>query len=262
MTPRCYATMCIQSDSPAQHGRSWGRTEPPMFRLFAALLLNHTRLPLYVIHDAPVNPVALLGKAVPPRQLHGAHAQVRPFQVDIIKSRVRSPISQRHYESMYTKLHIWRLPCRQVAYVDYDVLTLRSPDPIFDACGNAAFCAVQARGQGQRYFNGGVFVARPDYATFEKFEHTMRADEARNTVHEYAEQDLLNALYWDWWELPSRYNVQGVGSGRSWDPQSDVWVHEKYWLLPDALRAWLHLPKSLPAPSWFDYIRNFWAHLW
>ena len=104
--------------------------------LFAALLLNVTKLPLYVIHNEPVNPLALL---------RAPSAQVRPFRADVIKSHVRSPVSQRHYESMYTKFHIWRLPCRQVAYVDYDVLALRSPDRIFAECGDAAFCAVQAR---------------------------------------------------------------------------------------------------------------------
>ena len=108
MHDRCYATLCIQSDSPRQAGRSWGKTEPHMFRLFAALLLNYTRLPLYVVHNEPVHPVALLNGAVHSRLLHGPHAQVHPFKVDVIRSEVRSSMSNRHYESMCTKFHMWR----------------------------------------------------------------------------------------------------------------------------------------------------------
>ena len=87
MHDQCYATLCIQSDSPGQHGRSWGKTEPHMFRLFAALLLNYTRLPLYVVHNEGVHPLAILADAVPLKSLYGLRPQVHPFKVDVIKSR-------------------------------------------------------------------------------------------------------------------------------------------------------------------------------
>ena len=92
MHDQCYATMCIQSDSPGQQGRTWGKTEPHMFRLFAALLLNFTRLPLYVIHNEGVHPLTMLADALPLKSLYGPRPQVHPFKADVIKSKVRSPI--------------------------------------------------------------------------------------------------------------------------------------------------------------------------
>ena len=76
------------------------------------------------------------------------------------------------YKEQYTKLHAWSLPCRQVAYFDYDGFPLRNMDTIFDECGDAPFCAVadtmtpinpKYRG---RYFNGGVLVLRPSATTY------------------------------------------------------------------------------------------------
>ena len=262
MHDQCYATLCIQSDSPGQHGRSWGKTEPHMFRLFAALLLNYTRLPLYVVHNEGVHPLAILADAVPLKSLYGLRPQVHPFKVDVIKSSVRLSVPNRHYESTYTKFHVWRLPCRQVTYVDYDVLTVRSPDAIFGECGNATFCAVQARGEVDHYFNSGVFVARPDNVTFVKFKNAIRADEDVHRAHEYPDQDMLNDMYWDWKALPSRYNVQSIGNGGPWDPDSDVFIHQKYWMLPDAVRDRLRVPPLLPKPSWLDHVRQFFGHLW
>ena len=266
MHDRCYATLCIQSDSPGQQGRTWGTTEPHMFRLFAALLLNFTRLPLYVLHNEGVHPLTILSNALPLRSLYGPRPQVHAFTVDVIKSKVRSPISQRHYESMYTKFHAWRLPCKRVALVDYDVLTLRSPDAIFAECGDAEFCAVRAQGgdfvEFERYFNGGVFVLRPDNATYHGFRDALESDAEHAVARSYAEQDLLNHQYPNWKELPPRYNVQNVGAGMPWNEHTDVWIHEKYWVVPEAVRARLHVPKSLPEPSWLDHVRQFFGHLW
>lgn len=226
------------------------------------MLLNHTHLPLHVLHNEGVRPTTMLFGAVPHRLLHGPRAQVHPYKLDVIKSSVRSPRMQRHYESMYTKFEAWRLPCRQVAYVDYDVLTLRSPDRIFDECGYAPFCAVQGGRSDQRYFSGGVFVMRPDNRSFSAFMTALHSDELHGISHEYAEQDLLNEMYPDWKALPTHYNVQGVGAGRSWDENATVWMHEKYWKLPAATAHKLHIPEGLPSPTWFDHVWQFLAHFW
>ena len=124
---------------------------------------------------------------------------------------------------------------------------MRSPDAIFGECGNATFCAVQARGEVDHYFNSGVFVARPDNVTFVKFKNAIRADEDVHRAHEYPDQDMLNDMYWDWKALPSRYNVQSIGNGGPWDPDSDVFIHQKYWMLPDAVRDRLRVPRCCPS---------------
>ena len=266
MHRKCYATLCIRSDSPGQGGRTWARTEPSMFGLFVQLLLNHTKLPLFVVHNDAVDPIAVLHGVVSPRHLHGPHAQVHPFEVDVLKSGVRGPILERHYESMFTKLHVWQLPCRQVAYLDYDMLTLRSPDDIFDLCGEAPLCAVNELHSQEnfhrRYFNGGVFVLRPSNATYQGLVDKVAADAQNGVVRRFAEQDLLNEAYPNWKTLPRRYDVQNTYSGEPYDLNTDVLIHEKYWYLPPALRAQLPIPSSLPEPTWLDRVVQFFGHFW
>jgi len=262
MHRKCYATLCIRSDSPGHGGRSWARTEPGLFGLFVQLLLNHTKLPLFVVHNDAVDPIAVLYGVVPPRHLHGPHAQVHSFEVDVLKSRVRAAILQRHYESMFTKLHVWRLPCHQVVYLDYDVNTLRSPDDAFDLCDDAPFCAVRDRTPHLRYFNGGVFVLQPSNDTYWRLRGILDEDGRRGVVREYAEQDFLNEAFPDWKELPRRYNVQGTASGAPYDVKTDVLIHEKFWMLPPALRAQLPIPPSLPEPTWLDHVVQFFGHFW
>ena len=233
-----------------------------LFGLFVQLLLNHTKLPLFVVHNAAVDPIAVLDGVVPPRHLHGPHAQVRPFGVNVLKSGVRAPVLQRHYESMFTKLHVWRLPCHQVVYIDYDVLTLRSPDDLFDLCDDAPFCAVRDGTPHLRYFNGGVFVLHASNATYRGFTEKLAADARSGVVREYAEQDFLNEAFPDWKELPRRYDVQGTAAGAPYDVNTDVLIHEKFWMLPPALRAQLPIPPSLPEPTWLDHVVQFFGHFW
>ena len=78
MHRKCYATLCVRWDSPGHGGRTWARTEPGLFGLFVQLLLNHTRLPLFVMHNNAVDPIAVLyGSVVPFRHLHGPHDAFR-----------------------------------------------------------------------------------------------------------------------------------------------------------------------------------------
>ena len=262
MHRRCYATLCIRSDSPGHGGRTWARTEPALFGLFAQLLLNHTKLPLFVVHNDAVDPIAVLDGVVPPRHLHGPHAQVHPFEAEVLKGGVRAPIMSRHYESMFTKLHLWRLPCQQVVYIDYDVLTLRSPDGAFDLCGDEPFCAVYVGDPILRQFNGGVFVMQPSNDTYWRLRDLIDEDRRRGIARPLAEQELLNGAFPEWKALPSRYNVQGTASGYPYDVNTDVLIHEKFYMLPLELRAQLPIPRSLPEPTWLDYVVQFFAHFW
>lgn len=263
MHRKCYATLCVRWDSPGHGGRTWARTEPGLFGLFVQLLLNHTRLPLFVMHNNAVDPIAVLyGSVVPFRHLHGPHAQVHPFEVEVLKGGVRSAIMHRHYESMVTKLHAWTLPCQQVMYIDYDVLTLRSPDSAFDLCGNAPFCAAYVGDPILRRFNAGVFVIRPSNDTYWRLRSIVDEDKLRGIARPLGDQELLNEAFPDWKELPRRYNVQGTASGNPYDVNKDVLVHEKFYMLPPALRAQLPIPPSLPEPTWLDYVVQFFGHFW
>ncbi len=262
MHRKCYATLCIRSDSPGHGGRTWARTEPALFGLFAQLLLNHTKLPLFVVHNDAVDPIAVLDGALPPVHLHGPRVQVHPFEVDVLKSSVRATTMNRHYESMYTKLQLWRLPCQQVVYIDYDVLTLRSPDGAFDLCGNAPFCAVYVGDPILRHFNSGVFVFMPGNSTYWRLRGILDEDGRRGVARNSPDQDLLNEAFPEWKALPSRYNVQGLADGWPYDVNKDVFIHEKFYMLPSELRAQLPIPRSLPEPTWLDYVVQFFGHFW
>lgn len=256
---KCYATLAIRSDSPGHAGRSWKHTEPALLALFTTALLNHTSLPIFIMHNAAVDPIAALSGAVSSRLWR---AQVHAFEVAVLKPPVRAQILYRHYEHMYTKLHAWRLPCRQVMFVDYDVVALHTPDEAFAVCGDANLCAVHD-GNNPKIdrFNAGVFVLQPSNDTYRKLHDYLKNGTHRTAVPQI-EQDLLNRFFREWRPLPSRFNVQGVASGKPYKLDSDVFVHEKYYEMPTALRAHLHIPPSLPEPSWLDHIVQFLLHFW
>lgn len=264
MHRKCYATLCVRWDSPGHGGRTWARTEPGLFGLFVQLLLNHTRLPLFVMHNDAVDPVPVLDGRVPHGLLHGPHAQVHPFEVEVIKPPVRASIMHRHYESTYTKLHAWRLPCHQVAFIDYDMITLRSPDGVFDICEDARLCAVRDGNSAEiESFNSALFVFKPDNLTYLNLRSLLDGSAGALSVRPLVgDQDLLNQAFPNWEELPRRYNVQGTAHGKPYDVNTDVLVHEKFYMLPPALRAQLPIPSSLPEPTWLDHVVQFFGHFW
>lgn len=247
--------MFVRTHDPTQQGRTWP-VEAALFRVFVLGLLNFTQLPLHVLHNAEAAPHGVLG-GIP-----GARAQVHFHQVDLIHGHTSG--FNRHYAHMYTKLHAWRVLaplCGTVALVDYDVLTLRPPDGVFDACGGAPLCAVRSRSNAT-YFNGGLLVLQPDAATFVRMKRTVAMEREQGRRRDDAEQSLLNEWYPAWKPLPLEYNVQGVAAGAPWSQDKSVFLHEKYWLLPPEVQGRL-LPKGegQTQPTLLDLLRSLFAHL-
>jgi len=254
--PWCFATMFLLTSAPTQQGRSWA-TEKALFRVFVALMLNFTQLPLHILHNLDAGPTGALAA------LPDAHVGRLYFHgVELIHGHTSG--FNRHYAHMYTKLHAWRVLaplCGTVTLVDYDVLTLRSPDGIFAACGGAPLCAVRTN-RNASYFNGGVLVFPPSETTFAQMTRAVAAERERGKRRDDAEQGLLNEWYPKWKALPREYNVQGTASGIHWNSGTIVFLHEKYWLLPPDVQVRL-LPKGegRARPTLLGHLRSFFKHL-
>ena len=138
-----------------------------------------------------------------------------------------------------------------------DRFTLRSPDGIFGACGGAPLCAVRTN-RNASYFNGGLLVFPPSETTFAQMKHAVVAERERGRRRDDAEQGLLNEWYPAWKPLPRAYNTQGVGGGASWNEETTVFLHEKYWLLPSDVQVRL-LPKGegRARPTLLSHLRSF-----
>ena len=140
-------------------------------------LLNHTQLPLHVLHNLAVPPARRARVGIAPGV---SAAQVRFHRsVDLIHGHTSG--FQRHYaQHVHQAARVERVLapplCGTVALVDYDVLTLRSPDGVFGACGGAPLCAVRTN-RNASYFNGGLLglPAQRDH---------LCADEARRFATE------------------------------------------------------------------------------
>jgi len=254
--PWCFATMFVLTHTPTQQGRTWS-TERDLFRVFALRLLNHTQLPLHVLHNLAVPPHDVLAGIAP-----DVSARVHYHSVDLIHGHTSG--FQRHYEHMYTKLHAWRVLapplCGTVAFVDYDVLTLRTPDGIFGACGGAPLCAVRTN-RNASYFNGGLLVFPPSESTFARMKRAVATERERGHRRDDAEQGLLNEWYPAWKPLPRAYNAQGAAGGVPWSEDATIFLHEKYWLLPPEVQMRL-LPKGegKARPTLLSHLRSFFKH--
>lgn len=253
--PWCFATMFVLTHTPTQQGRTW-TTEKSLFRVFALRLLNHTQLPLHVLHNRETPPYDVLV------QIPDVRSRVHFHRVDLIHGHTSG--FQRHYEHMYTKLHAWRVLaplCGTVALIDYDVLTLRPPDGVFGACGGAPLCAVRTN-RNASYFNGGLLVFPPSEAVFEQMKRAVALEHQRGRRRDDAEQGLLNEWYPAWKPLSREYNAQGAAAGASWSEETTVFLHEKYWLLPPDKQVRL-LPKGegQARPTLLSHLRSLFNHL-
>lgn len=253
--PWCFATMFVLTHTPTQQGRTW-TTEKALFRVFALRLLNHTQLPLHILHNLAAPPYDVLAGIAP-----DVGTRVHFHHVDLIHGHTSG--FQRHYEHMYTKLHAWQVLaplCSTVALVDYDVLTLRPPDGIFGACGGALLCAVRTN-RNASYFNGGLLVFPPNENTFARMKRMVATERERGQRRDDAEQGLLNEWYPAWKPLPREYNTQGVAGGASWSEDTTVFLHEKYWLLPADVQMRL-LPKGegRARPTLLSHMHSFFKH--
>lgn len=247
--------MFLLTHAPSQQGRTWS-TERALFRVFVTRLLNYTQLPLHVLHNLEDGPRGIL-VGVPE-----ADIRVDYHRVNLIHRHTSG--FQQHYANMCTKFHAWNVlapMCGTVALVDYDVLTLRSPDGIFGACGGAPLCAVRTN-RNASHFNGGVLVFPPSQTVFTQLVRTAAVEHERGQLSDNTEQGLLNELYPRWKPLPREYNAQGAAGGTYWNQDTTVFLHEKYWLLPPDVQVRL-LPKGegKARPTLFGHLRSFFKHI-
>ena len=204
-----------------------------MVRLWLSRLLQLTSLRIIVmfarLDQASVR--HMLGD--PPTQ------RVTLMSVPVVRAAENGTLP--HYRLMHTKLHAWSLPCARVALLDYDVIAIRDPSPIFDACGAASFCGAQdfsTPGLRGRSFNGGVLVLRPDNATHRRLVAAAEDDAQRGIGRQYAEQAFLNDHFRGaWTQLANRFNLQGA-----WSPlkqhravRDGVLLHQKLSQLPSSV---------------------------
>lgn len=137
------------------------------------------------------------------------------------------------YRSMLTKLHIWTLTqYSQIAYYDADMVFMRNPSGIFDACGNVPLCAVSDVYISPDYFNAGMMVLTPSMDVFEMLYGQRQL--ADGTQH--AEQDMLNEVFRNQWKkLPRKFNFMHPSRSTLGEVGDVVAVHEKWWRLIDDL---------------------------
>ena len=229
---RCYTTLVFRSNQSA----SASPVQDALLQLWLRRMRRFTALPIVVMHANVPSPRRLMNATALRLQLHRVGLLV-----------VDPPGTLPWYKEQYTKLHAWSLPCRQVAYFDYDGFPLRNMDTIFDECGDAPFCAVadtmtpinpKYRG---RYFNGGVLVLRPSATTYAHLLSEAEVDARGRRARWYAEQGFLNTHYRNWSHLPAGYNVMGVSVGQRVQPARDYFVHEKFYKLGPRQRRALDL---------------------
>jgi lipopolysaccharide biosynthesis glycosyltransferase len=119
-----------------------------------------------------------------------------------------------HFTSTsYARLLIPELLPAQVnraVYLDGDVLVTSDLSPLFELeLGDAPFAAVRDQAIGGSYFNAGVLVL-----DLERWRRTGLAEralayaDAQTQPLFWADQDALNAVADDWYELELRWNVQ------------------------------------------------------
>lgn len=202
--PQCYATLLYRDDNATVLRRVFDEDEA-MVRVWAARMLNTTSLPVFVMHTImateahrmlhDVDPEArLLYRKVP--IVHGGYWGAYPW-----------------YRFVHTKLHAWSLPCKQVAFLDYDAVPLRNLDSVFDECGqDAELCAchdqVTPKRPGLRLPNAGMLVVRANNESMQRWlVDSAESEFATGHVRMHAEQGFLNSFFPNWKAVDAGYNI-------------------------------------------------------
>jgi lipopolysaccharide biosynthesis glycosyltransferase len=156
----------------------------------------------------------------------------RVSHLDSALPRASDPDSAHHVTSAtWSRLLVPELlpaEVRRAVYLDNDVLVRRDLSPLFDldldgallgAVGDFAVASMRHPlwGESARpYFNSGVLVMDVDRWRRERFgDRVMAHASAQPRAFPFAEQDALNAMTPDWYELGPEWNVQ---EGFLWRP--------------------------------------------
>ena len=127
MSDDCFATLLFRDNLTTSRPRRQFAEDEAMVRLWLSRMLQLTSLRIFVMF-------ARLDEASVRHMLRDPPAQrVTLMSVPVVRAAENGTLP--HYRLMHTKLHAWSLPCARVALLDYDVIAIRDPSPIFDACG-------------------------------------------------------------------------------------------------------------------------------
>ena len=201
IAPKCFATLIFQDANLTWMRRAWEEDEE-MVQLWASRMLKLTEIPIFVMH-AYVDAPALLANVDPARRLkywpvslvHGAYWGKNP-----------------HYRFMHTKFQAWNLPCREVAFADYDSIPLRPMDSVFDFCdAGAALCAVRDQVTPKKKTlhlpNAGMMVIRTNTTTYRRLIDIAEEEAKASKKRVLAEQGFLLEYFPHWVELPRGFNL-------------------------------------------------------
>ena len=201
---RCFATLIFRDDNLTVMRRPFEEDEF-MVRLWVKNMLNITTLPVFVMHtnSALTDAQQLLREVDPNRRVHY-------WQVNIVHGGYWSVWPW--YRMVHTKLNVWALPCKQVAFLDYDGLPLRNLDGVFDECPKTeSLCACQdhvtPKKKGLRLPNAGLLVVRRNISLHEHLVQEAENETQRGVVRFQAEQGFLNSHFPSWHGLPAGYNL-------------------------------------------------------
>lgn len=244
--PRCFATLFYNDTHPSGQSRRTFVHDEALVRQWVALMLRHTELPIFIMHNVDNDAARVLAPFLSSSQLH-----LR--QVDLIV--VEPPGTLPWYRLTHTKLHAWNLPCETAALLDYDGIPLTTPDPIFDECDAALvrepssppLCGVGdvvtpfRQAKRHDYLNAGVLVVRPSRSVHSWLLREAARDAQLQRARYYAEQGFFHERAMRWSRLPTGFNLQGMRYGGYWQPQvvrtaggrlnataTDFYLHRKF----------------------------------
>lgn len=201
--PRCYATLMYRDTTLVSFRRAFEEDEV-MIRVWAARLANTTELPIFVMHTYAGARVLLQSvDAEFPGRLHY-------WPVNIVHGGFWG--KWPWYRFVHTKLHAWALPCRQVAFLDYDGIPLRNLDSVFDQCGESSpLCAcedhVTPHKVGLRLPNAGMLVLRTNHSAHQFLLQEAETEARTSKTRYHAEQGFLNSHFPSWRSMSDGYNI-------------------------------------------------------
>ena len=117
---------------------------------------------------------------------------------------------------------------KQVVYLDYDLVPLRSLDSVFDLCGSRALCGTQdvttPKSKSLRVINGGLLVLRPNRTLYRTLVRKAGWEVRLHKVRLLVEQGFLKHHGPPWQELPPGYNLPQYFGWTFWPraPEADA----------------------------------------
>ncbi|GBG30109.1 Galactinol synthase 1 [Hondaea fermentalgiana] len=124
--------------------------------------------------------------------------------------------NKEKYKYQFTKLKVWSLPYDVIVYTDLDTLVTGDISKLWSSCiSGVHMCGVEEEWQlpGEHYFNGGMFVARPNDFFYQEI---INGYEKWDGWRGLCEQEFLNRYLKPEriGTLDGKYNVMSFSSNR------------------------------------------------